>query len=303
MIKELLLLLLLLSLTACGLPQKFDDINANMVSMTKRIDRMAKNTDNMDASIGSMTGSLSSTSKGIHSQSLMIALNELLKPENTKYITLSSANPIPMIASAKAFAEIATAEELAGLTYLWISEINLCQIDDVLTKEQKDSFDLGKWIKLNALQLISGFIPEKTIGELVKSQITDGGSYRVAAYQLIVLRYLFIKDFLLENTLSAGSMTTPAQYETVLDYIDSLKTIKSFNFSKDLNLKIYGFFDTNGIGLNQTLSVDTTAVLEQYYKKLSNKFSKELDPIYLNNVEFKNRIESIQKRIGNQIKE
>lgn len=287
----------LFALTGCGLPLQLEEVNKNMVGMNEKIQRMTQNTDNMNDSIGNMSKSLSSTSKGIHSQSLMIALNELLKPENTKYMTLTNANIIPMIAPAKAFAEVATAEELAGIAYLWISEINLCQIDDIITKQQKDNFDLGKWIKLNALQLIAGFIPEETMSILIQEQIKNGGSYRTAAYQLVVLRYLFIKDFLLETMISTSVLNTPAQYETALDYLDSLNIIKQNNFRGDLNLKVYGFFDTNNLGLNQTLSIDMNDDLVPYYKKLAIKFIKEIDPNYLNDVTFKTRLSVIKRKL------
>ena len=300
--KTNLLIALALTLSGCGLPLQLEEVNKNMAKMNDKINQMTDNTTNMSNSIGDMTDSLGSTSKGIHSQSLMIALNELLKPENTKYVTLTNANVIPMIAPAKAFAEIATAEEIAGIAYLWISEINLCQVDDVLTKQQKDNFDLGKWIKLNALQLIAGFIPEETIDVMIHQQIKSGGSYRTAAEQIIVLRYLFIRDFLLETTISASALTNPAQYETALSYLDSLKNIKINPALNDLNLKLFGFFDTNGNGLNQTLSVNAADDLVPYYKKLAVKFIKELDPIYINDVKFKTRLTLIKRKLDNNQK-
>ena len=297
---KLIILLMLVSLTGCGLPLQLEEVNKNMGKMNDRIQTMTDNTTNMSNSIGDMTDSLASTSNGIHAQSLMIAINELLKPENTKYITLSSANVIPMIAPAKALAETATEAELAGIAFLWITEINMCQVDDILTKQQKDNFDLGKWTKLNALQLIAGLMPEETFSKMIVSQIKNGGEYRTAAYHLVVLRYLFIKDFMLETTLSGTSMNTPAQYETALNYLDYLKNIRSYPFSADLSLKLFGFYDTNGLGLNQTLTIDLSTTLESYYKKLAVKFVKELDPVYSNHVLLKPRLAAIKRRIDNQ---
>ena len=127
-------LLLLCMLCGCGISKSMDNISGNMDGLNNKIGSMV--TD-----IGGMSKSLSATKDALHSQSLMLALNEILKPENTKYITLSSVNTIPMGAAAQAFANIATADELAGLAFLWISEINLSQVDGV-DKKTKDSIDL-----------------------------------------------------------------------------------------------------------------------------------------------------------------
>ena len=260
-------LLLLCMLCGCGISKSMDNISGNMDGLNNKIGSMV--TD-----IGGMSKSLSATKDALHSQSLMLALNEILKPENTKYITLSSVNTIPMGAAAQAFANIATADELAGLAFLWISEINLSQVDGV-DKKTKDSIDLGKYIKLNALQMISGLIPEKTMIELYKTQITNGGIYESDTYGIISLRYGFIKDFMVEQYL-ATPMTNQVQYKTVLDYLDQLNNILKLPFKGNAILKIYGMYDTKKIGLNSTIKIEDTNLCK-YYQSLQYKYTKEFN--------------------------
>lgn len=285
---------MMFSISACGIPQSMNAISDKMVGLNDRIEVMVDNTTNMQDSIKKMSDSLSATSNGIHAQALTIALNEMLKPENTKYITLGSANPIPMIPAAKGFAEIATQEELAGITFIFLAEINNCQVDSmVLTKEQKDKYDLDKFVKLTALQLIASFAPEQTIKELIQKQITEGGNYVDAAYAIITLRSIFIKDVLLDQLVNVTTkLHTPSQYDTALNYLDTLRGISSYHFSNNLRIKLYGFYDTENQGLNQTIEADVNPnSLTKYYKLLWDKIVTELKP------EYNYRKESIRARI------
>ena len=270
---------ILLMLCGCGISKNLDKVGGGMDSMNKRIEKMTNNTDGMNDSIKNMAGSLASTSNGIHMQSLSVMLSELLKPENTKYITLTSVNTIPMIPSAKGFAETATQEELAGLAFLWISEINQAQVTDTLTKEQKDSFDLGKWIKLNALQMIAGFIPDDTAKDMIKVQIEEGGIYQTAAYQLLLLRSMFIQNFLVDQAM-ATTLTNPTQYRGLIKYLDQLTEINKLPNKEAMSIKLFGFYDTDQNGLNQTFDMQNIDVCF-YYSKLKKKFDTELDKKYL----------------------
>jgi len=296
--KTIIALCTVVSLSACGVFKDMDNISSNMTAMNKRIDSMANNINSMNGSVGGMAGSLSSTSRGMHSQSLIIAMNEMLKSENTKYITLTNANIVPMIPYAKAIAEMASADELAGIAFIWLAEINTCTVDSFApSKEVRDSVDLGKWIKLNALQVVSAFIPVETINELVESQINNDGIYKSAVYAILTLRYNFIKDYLIDQSLNgATKFVSPIQYETALNYLESISYLNKSAFKGNLSFKLYGFYDTDSIGLNQTVSIDSNEVVD-YYTLLLNKFDVELDCKYKTDVRYKNAIQSIESRI------
>lgn len=279
-------------LSACGITTNMQNISEKMVGLNERIDIMTKNTTHMEDSIKSMSG-------GIHAQALSIALNEMLKPENTKYITLTQANPIPMIPAAKGLAEIVTEQELVGLTYIMLNEINNCQVDTMnLTKEQKDKFDLDKMVKLTALQLIATFAPEKTIDDMIKNQIDNGGIYVESAYAVLTLRSIFIKDVMLDQIMGSNTkMTSPAKFENALNFLEAVSNIVNRNYGSNLKIKIFGMYDTDGVGLNQTVESDVKPeTIRNYYKTLSDKLDKDLDEKYkLNNTKL---LASIKERIN-----
>lgn len=296
-----IMIILMISASACSAIKDMDNISHNMNSMNQRIDNMSKNIDSMNGSVGGMSSSLGSTSKGIHSQSLMIAMDEMLKPENTKYITLTNANIIPMIPYAKALAEIATADELVGIAFIWMAEINNATTDSFSpSKQLRDSIDLGKWIKLNALQAVSGFIPEQTVHEMVESQITNDGMYKNFVYTILTLRYSFIKDYLLGQPINSDRFEYPIQYTTSLDYLDSLSYLNDKQFNDKLTFKLFGFYDTDNAGLNQIVTVDQS--ISDYYNTLFNKLNNELDSKYKTDVKYKEVVQSIKSRIQKGMK-
>lgn len=255
------LLILCVMLSGCGINQSLENVNNNMnalstkiTSMNANIEVMKGNTTSMNGSIGTMSDSLAATKNAIRSQSLMIAQNEMLKPENTRYLSLGGGSFIPMLPAAQAFANMLSPEELAGIAYIYISEINLAQTDSVPTPAQKDAFDLAKYTKLIALELISALAPQETIDAMVKSQIIDGGSYVDAAYAVLVLRNIVVKDILLEQLVGNGSVKLNASQQKLADsYRKSLDIIQNYEFFDKLRLKLYGFYNKD---MNQVLKVE-----------------------------------------------
>ena len=261
--KILLLCIIAISLTACGINDNLEKVTDNMETLNKKlstmntnIEVMKGNTSTMSVSIGVMSDSLSSTKNSIHSQSLMLAQNEMLKYENTKYLSLGGGSFIPMLPSSQAFATMLSADELAGIGYIYLSEINVAQIDTPLNAKQKAEYDLGKYIKLTALELIAGLAPQATIDAMVKSQIIDGGAYTDAAYAILVLRNIVVKDILLEQLVGDGRVKlNKTQQETANSYRKTLDIIQHYPFFDKLTVKLYGFYTKD---LNQTLKVERT---------------------------------------------
>jgi hypothetical protein len=265
-----LVLIVCLMLTGCGINENFDKINANMVnlntkivSMNGNIETMKNSTSSMAVSIGAMSDSLTSTKNSIKAQSLMLAQNEMLKPENTKYISLGGGSFIPMLPSAQAFANMLTPDELAGIAYIYISEINLAQTDSPLTPKQQEEYDLGKYIKLTALGLIAALTPQSTVDGMIKQQIIDGGSYTDAAYGVLVLRNIITRDILLEQLVGNGSVKLNASQQKLADsYRKILRDTQQYKFFDKLVLKLYGFYNKE---LNQVLKVEKVNNGEKTY--------------------------------------
>lgn len=281
-----LLFLTFLYLPACGITKSLDslpEMQKSVGGMTDRLDQIGKSIDSMndkvgglDKSLGAMTNGIDSVKGGIHAQSLLLMLGELSKP--SKYISLTSVNPVDFIAASKSLAELGTADEIAGIFYLWMTEINTGSNDN-LTKTQKNDMDLVKWNKLTALQVVAAFLPQKTLDELIKTNVQKSGQYEEITYNIICLRHLFISTFLLEQGTMSGKMTSPAQYENAILLINQLKDIQNLPFAKSLEVKLTGYYDTGKLGLNQTVKIDTKD-LKKYYSQLKNNIDKQLDPKY-----------------------
>lgn len=284
--KQLTLILVCLHLTGCGISKSLDslpEMEKSVGGMTARLDKIGKGIDSMNEDVKGLNGSLKGMSAGIdsvkggiHSQSLLLMLGELSKP--SKYVSLTSVNPIDFIAAGKSLAELASPDDLAGIFFLWITEINSGS-NDGLTKAQKNEMDLVKWNKLTALQTVAGFLPQKTLDELIKINIEKSGQYEEITYNIICLRHLFISTFLLEQGVMSGKMAAPTQYEQAFLLIDQLQTIQKYPFVGNIGLKLIGFYDTGKIGLNQNVKLDVKN-LKKYYSQLKKKFDTELNVKY-----------------------
>lgn len=270
--------LLLIFLTGCGAMKTLDslpEMSKSVERMSKRMDEMSKDTKDMSGGLKTTNGSLKDTASAIKSQGLFTALAALLTPDATRYITLTMVNPIGQIIPAKAIAESAKQEDLGGIFYLWITEIN-SPSDIGLTKIQKNELDLSKMYKLSALQTIAGFIPVNTLEELIKNQIIQGNEYEEIAHSIIMLRYLFISTYLLDQGVLSSKMTNPSHYEGALESISKLKYINDLPFKSNIHLKLTGF---NTKDLNQDIKIEPTD-LKKYYGKLKKQFDKNLNPKY-----------------------
>ena len=284
--KSLTLILVCVYLCGCGISKSLDSLPEmkNSVSgMTDRLNKIGTSIDSMNDKVGGLNKSLDgmsngidSVKSGIHSQSLLLMLNELSKP--SKYVSLTSVNPIDFVAAGKSLAELGTPDELAGIFYLWLTEINTGN-NDTLNKKQKSKMDLVKWNKLTALQVVAAFIPQKTLDELISINIQKAGQYEEITYNIICLRHLFISTFLLEQGVMSGKMTTPTQYEQAFVLIEQLRTIQQYPFLGNIGLKLSGFYDVEKIGLNQDVKLDVKN-LKKYYSQLKIKFDKEMNPRY-----------------------
>ena len=232
-------------LAGCGISKSMDSISSGM--------------GNMQKNIGGMTDSLGATSKAIRSQALSIAIGEMFKPENVRYINMSGVVPASIIPAAKAFGEIATAEEIAGIAHLWIIDLNT-GTEEAETEEARNAADLFRLRKLVVLQAIAGMLTQKKAEEVVKFL---GNEYDAAIYGFLALRYSFVKTYLLDEGTLKKKKLNKKEYQIGVDSVAALAYLEKAPFRSLCKLELYGF---NSADLNQTIQTETVA--EEYQRKL-----------------------------------
>lgn len=239
------------------------------------------------------------TTDAIHKQTLLLALEEILKPENTKYLV----PPTGMLAAGEAFAEEATAEEIAKLTYVWLKEVRKGIPDNLSELDEKGLMALihEKLVKLTALQVITGLAPQETIEKLVQDQIYNGGRYEDTAYGVLMSRALFIKSFLLDETLMApdeklnnlGKLEEAYDRTAQLDYLVRLPFAKKIALDvkvSEIDLEVEE--SLAGLGENLGLSFPTT-----YWKRIQSALDKELEEKYLGSPAARKRKDQLKKKV------
>ena len=266
-------LLLTLLLTSCG--------------VFKNLDKMSSGVDTMKGSIGSMASDLKKTSSalgGLTSGIKAISLNMLLDPSNTKYVSPSSTTPsASMFAGAQGFVMSAEPDDIVGVVFLFLAEINNSQ-PDTLSPESERQTDKDKWIKFVAIQLISSLMTQEKVETIIKTE--SDSVYADSVTTILTLRYLFLTSYMLDVGLMGTPIKTTGGFETAIGYINSVKFIEDLPNKDKLQVILLGFFDQDKLGLNQTVTLPKDLVAKKYFAKLKVKFSKEIDKKYVGTKEY-----------------
>lgn len=239
--------LLISALTACGLNEALEGTKAVPGKM-----------DQTNGNMKRMLDEMKTTNKGVHDQSLLLPLENLIKEEN--HDTLSPV-PFKLMPFGKKFAESANSEELIELTYLWLKEVDEAlpakDIDETTgeevpyTKKQVQKINTQKLAKLTALQVIAGFTPQETVQEIISNYIIahnrEGGRrFEETAYSFLMLRTMFIRDVLLKESILATSIDNVGKLEEAMKYIKKLDAIARLRFSERIQFKSHGLIDFEG---------------------------------------------------------
>ncbi|UXR65513.1 hypothetical protein EZJ49_04500 [Bdellovibrio bacteriovorus] len=225
------------------------------IDSTKQIpDKMNQTNSKME----SMLDAMKTTNKGVHDQSLLIPLENLLKEEN--YDTLAPV-PFKLMPYGKKLAEAATAEELVELTYLWLKEVDEAlpakDIDEgsgaeiPYTKKQIQRINTLKIAKLTALQIIAGFTPQNVVQEMIQNYVIGGGieggrRFEETTYSFLMLRTMFIRDVLLKESILSKSIDNVGKLEEAMKYIKKIDAISRLRFHSRIEFKSRGLVDYAG---------------------------------------------------------
>lgn len=253
--KILALASLSLCLVACGTK---DAINATK-SMPGEMQAMQSKMDETNAKMNETNRGIAKTSDGIHLQKLKLALDDVLKEENAEYLD----KPLRMVPAGKTFAEEATADELAQLSYIWIKEVQQLG-DDSLPQAQKDKLDMQKLTKVTALQVIASQVPASVVSQMINQQIYGEGPYERATMAFLALRANFIHGFLLgAQYLDGHEINNIGILSKAIEYADAIEVIVTAPFANAVKISFNDFANKD---LNTDFAVDTSMAKDSWVR-------------------------------------
>jgi hypothetical protein len=236
-----------------------------------------KATEGMPDKIDATNAEVKKTNSSVHNQTLVIALDEMLKPQNTK--TLAPV-PLGMMPGGQAFANEATATEMIQMVYVLLKDADT---QPEAADSEKDanghwipevvkSVDHDKSSKIMAAMIILGLAPQATIEEIVRAQIAKGGQYEEVAYKALMLRYYFTNDILLGQSLFPTSLTNPGKITEAIRLADNMTYISKLPFGDLIVLDTVGMLSDDDQWHLKLDKAQTDAV----WQKIDGAFDSEL---------------------------
>nr|BFD58120.1 hypothetical protein CKG001_02270 [Bdellovibrio sp. CKG001] len=283
------------------------------IDSTKQIpEKMNQTNSKMDG----MLDAMKTTNKGVHDQSLLIPLENLLKEEN--YDTLAPV-PFKLMPFGKKFAEAATSEELVELTYLWLKEVDEAMpakgIDETTgeelpySKTQIQRINTQKIAKLTALQIIAGFTPQSVVQEMIQNYVIGGSieggrRFEETTYSFLMMRTMFIRDVLLKESILSKSIDNVGKLEEAMKYIKKIDAIARLRFHDKIQFKSRGLVGFDGRQLpadeqpQEKFNRSTARRLwESLYDKASAQMKLEVRSVGTSPEEDQKLLENEKKRI------
>lgn len=134
-------------------------------------------------------------------------------------------------------------------------------------------FMLNKSADLQMITLVSGFLPESTVQEMIDGQ-SQQGAYRDVLFAVLKMRVNFYNDVMLEAGLIGGDkkLETIGQIEKAIEYGERLDFVCKLEFVNQVKMKITGFSEEQNESLSAPL--DKEVALKKW-KKILEKAEKD----------------------------
>ncbi|MGZ3775422.1 MAG: hypothetical protein ACXVCN_16980, partial [Bdellovibrio sp.] len=249
------------------------NMDTKMDSMNHKMDQMGE----MNTKMSKMNDGMQKTVDGIHSQELLIPLENMIKAETVEYLY-----PVPtsLMPYAKKFAEAASTQDLVELTYLWLKHINeITPVQNIdkdgkpvdLTLEQTNALRKQRIGKALALAAVAGFTPQETVEQVVREHIIGGTRHRKTALKFLALRAFFIKDILLEKSLLEELMDEVGKLEDSIKYMNQLEYMISLPFANLISVRTTGLSEVAAEDIVFSLDNDKIKSIAALWRKIKVK--------------------------------
>jgi hypothetical protein len=238
--KTFISIALLVVLAGCGMSDKLDVIRDRInvgddtqVSILGQVSRTGDISDKVRGLTDDVRGL---TQKGMHAQTLGVALQGMFSPENTQQSSAQSP-PMAMIPFAQTFAQEATEDEAV-------------QIFDLLRHE---ALDTGTGIvprtqaivALFGLGFIAGQIPLDRFMNILATHVDNKGSYEETCYFAGEARYLFLRDGLFTPITQQAKIQNLGTLRAAVGHFRSMKRLARLTYSKKFAIVIPAMFVNN----------------------------------------------------------
>lgn len=275
-----------------------DEMHATLVAMTQLIDDMKKATTDMRTSTSEMNDKMNGMNKStaemnekmtstikaidatnkkmekvnsaIHKQTLVVALNEMMKPENTQYLF----PPTGMMPAGQTFADEATSDEVVQLVYVTLKDIDEVQPQRRFTAQETADLDHSKLSKFTSLEVIAGMMSQDNIEDAVQTEIRAGGRYDNTVYQTLMIRTLFIKSILIDEDLFAEKLDDLGKIQEAITRVSNLDWIARLPFANQIAVKTKGMQNPDN-NVNEKFD---TKMMGPMWNRLAIALNSELDP-------------------------
>jgi hypothetical protein len=239
---------------------------------------------------------------GAHNHALAIALAEMMKPENTRVLT----PPTAMMPPGQIYADEASALDIVKLAHAYLKDIDTVRPAFVSAPKAPRSWRLAsldlrhvdheKRARFAALSVISGLAPQETIDEMIRDEIEDGGRFDDIARAVLMMRFAFIGDVLLKESLFARPLASPALLTEAIRLAEQMHAIASQPFADEIRVKTTGMIDPAD-NVDMTLDHEN---LRAVWTRIANAIDTELA------VRFKTRanektIEALRAKVRERI--
>lgn len=268
--------------------------------------------EKMDQSLAQIEKSnrgITRTNDAIHKQKLLLALDDMFKPQNTRYLV----PPTGMLPGGETFALEATTDELTKMAFVWLREVEKMLPDDSARGSDGKfpaalaaEVDHQKMVKLMALEVVAGLLPQSSpvdengiptgptsVDELIEKVVNRGGRYESTVYSILMARAIFIKDILIDP-LFEEKVTNLGKFEEIYARAANLDSLARLPFASKIALKTTGMINSES---NVDIHMDGALPL-QTWQKIARVTEKQLEARYLNDPRVKELKALVQQNIA-----
>lgn len=226
-----------------------------MFSSCEKLNHIMDGTENLPNQIQETNDGMKKTNEAVRMQKIGVAFG-VLKDEKMR----AKLVPIPfdMMSAAKILAEALTAEEAVLFVKNYVIMLNKVQSVDVSPPMDEEKFQHERMADYYMLMLVSGFLPETTVKEMVATE-SNQGPYQNIMLNILKLRVDFNSDIMLIMGVlglnpsekdadgnykvldEKSKLDTIGKIEKAIEYNEKIEFVCNLDFADKVDLQIEGF--------------------------------------------------------------